>query len=99
MGEGLFMASAQKEVSRIRDKLEWSFFEVKEMFIHCVDPLRPLKNPLFYPIFASDSDFNPRNTHCMTACPVGSADRTRWLKSSSFLTLDKTEHFSKVSPY
>ena len=52
---------------------------------------RPLKNALFCPIPVSDSNFNPRNTKCMDACPIG------WLKLSSSLVLDKIKHFSKVS--
>jgi hypothetical protein len=38
--------------------------------------LRPLRNSSFRPIPVLDSNFNPRNTQCMPACPVGPADRT-----------------------
>ncbi len=52
-----------------------------------IKQLRPLKNAPFCPISASDSDFNPRNTYRVFL----------WLKSSPSLTLNKIEHFSKVS--
>jgi hypothetical protein len=42
---------------------------------------------------------NPRNTQCMSACPVGPADRTGVVKFSPALNLNKFEHFSKVSYY
>ena len=32
--------------------------------------MRPLKNILFCPIPVSDSDFNPRNTHCMSVVKI-----------------------------
>ena len=32
---------------------------------------RPLQNAPFCPISASSSNFNPRNTQCMDACPDG----------------------------
>ena len=46
-----------------------------------------MKNVPFCPISASDSDFNPRNTFRVFL----------WLKSSPSLTLNKIEHFLKVS--
>jgi len=36
----------------------------------------PERKRSFLPISASDSNFNPRNTTSITACPVGPADRT-----------------------
>ena len=85
---------------------------------------RALKNVPFCPISAlapwnaepiplgSDSDFNPRNTQCIPACPVGPADRTGVVKIFVFLELEprlnikygfnwagKIEHFSKVSSF
>ena len=44
------------------------------------DVLRPLQNLPVRPISASASNFNPRNTQCMPACPVGPADRTGVVK-------------------
>ena len=38
-----------------------------------------------------------QNTKCIRASPVGPEDRTGWLKFSSFLNLNKIEHFSKAS--
>jgi hypothetical protein len=61
--------------------------------------LRPLKNAPFCPISLSGSNFNPQNTLCIRACPVGPEDRTGWLKFSSSLNLNKIEHFSKVSGF
>ena len=72
--------------------------------------LRPLQNAPFCPIPASVSNFNPQNTQCIPACPVGPADRTGVIKIFAFLGLEprlnikygfnwagKIEHFSKVS--
>jgi hypothetical protein len=73
-----------------------------EYFINSL--LRPLKNTPFCTIPASDSNFNPRNTQCMTACPVGPADRTGVVKIIVFsrsksgifdLALNKIEHFKR----
>jgi hypothetical protein len=71
-----------------------------------------LQNTPFCPISTSGSNFNPRNTKCIPACPVGPADRTGVVKIISFLELEprlnikygfnwagKNEYFSKVSPY
>ena len=55
--------------------------------------MRLLKNTLFCPIFASDSNFNPRNTNCMSVVNPAKA-------GSSSLTLSPAisgKHFSKVS--
>jgi len=69
---------------------------------------RPLKNIPFCTIPASGSNFNPRNTQCMSACPVGPADRTEVVKIFVFsrsksgifdLALNKIKYFSKVSGY
>jgi hypothetical protein len=38
---------------------------------------------------ASDSNFNPRNTISITACPVGPADRTGVVKIFVFLDLNE----------
>jgi hypothetical protein len=59
--------------------------------------MRPLQNAPFCPISALGSYFNPQNTQCIRACPVGPEDRTGWLKYSPALNLNKIEHFSKVS--
>ena len=59
--------------------------------------MRPLQNAPFCPISVSGSNFNPQNTICIRACPVGPEDRTGWLKFSPSLNLNKIEHFSKVS--
>ena len=54
--------------------------------------VRPLKNALFWPISASDSNCNPRNIHYIPVVEI-----------FVFLDLDQisadfeTEHFSKVS--
>jgi hypothetical protein len=58
---------------------------------------RPLQNAPFCPISVSGSNFNPQNTICIRACPVGPEDRTGWLKFSPSLNLNKIEHSSKVS--
>ncbi len=50
--------------------------------------LRPLKNVPFCPIYVSDSNFNPQNTQCIRACPVGPEDRTGRLKFSPSLNLN-----------
>ncbi len=65
--------------------------------------MRPLKNGPFCPTPASGSNFNPRNTQCIPACPVGPADRTgvvnppKFGGGSPFLALNKIERFAKVS--
>jgi len=59
---------------------------------------------------STGSNFNPQNTPCIPACPVGPADRTGVVKIFAFLALEprlnikygfnwagKIEHFSKVS--
>jgi len=74
------------------------------------EAVRPLQNAPFCPIPASGSNFNPRNTQCIPACPVGPADRTGVVKIFAFLGLEprlnikygfnwagKIERFSKVS--
>jgi len=50
--------------------------------------MRPLQNALFCPIPASGSNFNPQNTQCIPACPVGPADRTGVVKVFAFLGLE-----------
>jgi hypothetical protein len=52
--------------------------------------LRPLKNLPFCSISASDSNFNPRNTQCMSVVNPAKA-------GSPSLNLNKNEYFSKVS--
>ena len=60
----------------------------------------------------SGSNFNPQNTQCIPACPVGPEDRTGVVKIFAFLGLEprlnikygfnwagKIEHFSKVSHF
>jgi hypothetical protein len=69
-----------------------------------------LQNAPFFPIPASGSNFNPQNTQCIPACPVGPADRTGVVKIFAFLAIEprlnikygfnwagKIERFSKVS--
>ena len=56
---------------------------------------RPLQNPTFYPISASYSNFNPQNTQCIPAFPVGPADRTGVVKIFVFLALDQKSAFFK----
>ncbi len=50
---------------------------------------RPLQNAPFCPIPASGSNFNPQNTQCIPACPVGPADRTGVVKIFAFLGLEQ----------
>ena len=57
--------------------------------------LRPLQNAPFCPISASVSNFNPRNTQCIPACPVGLADRTGVVKIIAFLELEQKYAFFK----
>ncbi len=79
-----------------------------------LDRLRPLKNPLFCPITASGSDFNPQNTQCIPAvkifafdsghpCPFTAAGPPPaspiLLSCRIVLTLNKIGRFSKVSRY
>jgi hypothetical protein len=52
------------------------------------DNMRPLQNAPFCPMPASGSNFNPRNTQCMSACPVGPADRTGVVKIFAFLGIE-----------
>jgi hypothetical protein len=40
------------------------------MVIEFLVDRRPLKNPLFCPITASGSDFNPQNTKCIPAVKI-----------------------------
>jgi len=42
--------------------------------------MRPMQNAPFCSIPASGSNFNPQNTQCIPACPVGPADRTGVVK-------------------
>jgi hypothetical protein len=51
--------------------------------------MRPLKNIPFCPIPALGSNFNPRNTSFMSACPVGPADRTGVVKILACLELEQ----------
>jgi len=46
-------------------------------------------NAPYCPISALGSNFNPRNTQCMSACPVGPADRTGVAKIFAFLELEQ----------
>jgi len=48
-----------------------------------------LQNAPFCPIPASDSNFNPQNTQCIPACPVGPADRTGVVKIIVLLGLEQ----------
>ena len=57
--------------------------------------MRPLQNTLFCPISTSGSNFNPRNTQCIPACPVGPADRTGVVKIIAFLELKQKLTFFK----
>jgi hypothetical protein len=41
----------------------------------------------------SGSIFNPRNTRCIPACPVGPADRTGVVKIIAFLELEQKYRF------
>jgi len=45
------------------------------------------------PISESGSNFNPQNTTCIPACPVGLADRTGVGKIFALLDLEQTETF------
>jgi hypothetical protein len=58
-----------------------------------------LQNALFCPIPASDSNFNPLNTQCIPACPVGPADRTGVVKIIAFLGLEQNWVFFKDLVY
>jgi hypothetical protein len=44
----------------------------------------------------SGSNFNPRNTQCIPACPAGPADRTGVVKIIAFLELKQKLTFFKV---
>ena len=61
--------------------------------------MRPLKNALFYPISVSGSNFNPRNTQCMSVAKIFAfLDLEPRLNIKyGFNWAGKTEHFSKVS--
>jgi hypothetical protein len=62
---------------------------------------RPLQNAPFCPIPAlapwnakliplgSGSNFNPQNTQCFPACPVGPSDRTGVVKIFAFLDIEQ----------
>jgi len=50
---------------------------------------RPLQNASFCPISVSGSNFNPQNTQCIRACPVGPEDRTGVDKIFAFLELEQ----------
>jgi len=56
---------------------------------------RPLQNAPFCPIPASGSNFNPQNTQCIPACPVGPADRTGVVKIIAFFGLEQNWTFFK----
>jgi len=49
---------------------------------------RPLQNAPFCPISVLGENFNPRNTQCMPACPVGSENRTGVVKIFASLELE-----------
>ena len=51
--------------------------------------VRPLQNAPFCPIPALVSNFNPQNTQCIPACPVGPVDRTGVVKIFAFLELER----------
>jgi hypothetical protein len=44
---------------------------------------------------STGSNFNPQNTQCMSACPVGPADRTGVIKIFAFLELEQKLTFFK----
>jgi hypothetical protein len=52
--------------------------------------MKPLKNIPFCSIQALGANFNPRNTSCMSACPVGLADRTGVVKIFARLGLEQS---------
>ncbi len=52
-------------------------------------PWEAVREWLFFAISASGSDFNPQNTQCMSACPVGPVDRSGVLKIFVFLELEQ----------
>jgi len=43
---------------------------VKVFFYKAIDVLRPLTNDPFCPISSSDSNYNPRNTYCITVVKI-----------------------------
>jgi hypothetical protein len=57
--------------------------------------VRPLQNAPFCSISALGSNFNPQNTQCIPACPVGPADRTGVVKIFAFLDLEQNWTFFK----
>ena len=57
--------------------------------------MRPLQNAPFCPISVSGSNFNPQNTKCIRACPVGPEDRTGVVKIFAFLGLEQNGTFFK----
>ena len=68
--------------------------------------MRPLQNAPFCPISVSGSNFNPRNTQCMDACPdgftIGVVKIFAFSRSKSGifdLNSNKNLHFSKVSRF
>ena len=73
----------------------WLFQDTTETFA---------KRPLLPPATGGTlgSNFNPQNTQCIPACPVGPADRTGVVKIFACLELESRysgKHFSKVSSY
>jgi hypothetical protein len=86
----LFLIGAKRDgrAEKGAAKDDRTFKKISARYGHLEHPIaRPLKNAPFCPISASDSDYNPRNTYRVFL----------WLKSSPSLTLNKIEHFSKVS--
>ncbi|HBF42675.1 MAG TPA: hypothetical protein DDW42_03430 [Desulfobacteraceae bacterium] len=69
----------------------------------CLPDLVPERKLLIFPISApacaylhadrSDKNFNPQNTQCIPACPVGLADRTGAVKIFAYLDLEQTISF------
>jgi hypothetical protein len=58
--------------------------------------MRPLQNTSFCPISASGSNFNPRNTQCIPACPVEcEAYSSGVVKIIAFLELEQKYAFCK----
>jgi hypothetical protein len=54
-----------------------------------------MQNAPFCLIPAPGSNFNPRNTQCIPACPVGLAGRTGAVKIIAFLELKQKLTFFK----
>jgi len=58
--------------------------------------LRPLQNAPFHPISTSGSNFYPRNTQCIPACPVEcEAYSSGMVKIIAFLELEQKGTFFK----